>query len=197
MILIFLTNGAVLIVPGLNFAMLTRYVLQHGLLSGVLCTIGITLAISIHVIFSMLGSYQIVHSAPIIFKMVQILGSFYIAYLATKILLRIYKKNNYTGTKTSYDNPILNGFMIDLLNPFVTLFYFSLFSSLITEKSTVAHMSIYLIFILILTFFWFFSVSLLFSRQILRQQFIKYKNHIEFISGIVLYYYAIQLFFST
>ncbi|MFC3907836.1 LysE family translocator [Legionella dresdenensis] len=191
-------NGAVLIVPGLNFTLLTRYALQNGFRAAIQCTLGITLAIAVHVLCSMLGSYQLLSATPKLFKAVQIAGAFYIFYLATTIFLRILKNKPVAADcAAKIERPLLQGLMIDLLNPFVTIFYISLFASLISSNTTSMDMFTYLGFILAITFIWFSFISVVFSRAIIRDYFLKMRTVIELTSTGILYYYAQHLLVSS
>ncbi|KTD22849.1 LysE family translocator [Legionella londiniensis] len=191
-------NGAVLIVPGLNFTLLTRYALQSGLSAAIQCTLGVTLAIAVHVICSMFGSYQLLTATPKLLKAVQIAGAFYIFYLATTIFARALKNKAVT---TDYlekiEKPLVQGLMIDLLNPFVTIFYISLFASLMRSNTTAIDMFTYLGFILTITFVWFSLVSIVFSRAFIRDYFLRIRKVVELISAGILYYYGQQLLFTT
>lgn len=191
-------NGAVLIIPGLNFTLLTRYALQNGLSAAIQCTLGVTLAIAVHVIFSMLGSYQLISATPKLFKLIQIAGAFYIFYLATSIFIRALKNNAVAMEHaTTTEKPLIQGLMIDLLNPFVTIFYISLFASLMNPKTTAMDMTAYLGFIVAITFVWFSLVSVFFSRTFIRNYFLKIRKFIELFSTVILYYYGQQLLFSA
>ncbi len=191
---ILLMNGGVLIVPGLNFAILTRYALQSGLRAAIYCTAGITLAIAVHVMCAILGSWQIIKNHSVLFNLIQFLGACYIAFMASRMLFNSFKSKIEMSLNTKADgNPFFNGFIVDLLNPFVTIFYFSLFAQIMKDEVTYSQMLIDWLFILLITFVWFLLVSTGFSREAIRTRFLQYGRWVERISSIILFYFSYQL----
>jgi hypothetical protein len=69
-----IANGAVLIVPGLNFALVSRTALECGLRFGLMTALRITSGIMVDVALAMLGSYRIFAGHPLLFGVIKWMG---------------------------------------------------------------------------------------------------------------------------
>lgn len=206
---ILLVNGAILIIPGLNFYLISNISMNRGIKFGLIAAFGVTSGIMLHVFFSIIGAYKIFSEYPYIFQAIKTIGVVYIIWLAYKLIKQpIYsyftKRRNQENFVINYNAPLgnslkitfFNGFCVDLFNPYITLFYFSLFSHIMNENTSSSFLSIYAVTIFLLTIFWFGLVAVIFSRKMIQNLFQCYKNLIEIISGIFLLYFAAMLYLS-
>lgn len=197
---ILIANGAVLIVPGLNFSLISRISMHRGIQSGVITSFGITLAIMVHVIVGMMGSYKLFNKFPLVFNCVKWTGVAYILWLSLRLIWEAFNPHKVAITKKDKIGSNLdcfrNGFLVDLLNPYVTIFYVSLFSQIMKKDVNLFSLSVYGGFIFFLTLLWFILVACVFSRPLLRTLFQTYKKIIELISAGLLIYFAMKLAFS-
>ncbi len=163
----------------------------------------------LHVIFSIMGSYTIFLEYPTIFQFIKMAGVIYIMWLAYKLLkpiiynyfiLKEYiktsniKLNNKYALGNSYLSTFFNGFFVDLFNPYITIFYFSLFSQIISNNISNFSLLIYITIVFLLTITWFTLVAILFAQDIIKRNFYRYKNIIEGCSGLFLIYFAVRLY---
>lgn len=213
---IFTANFLVLVIPGINFYLISNISMNKGIKFGTISALGVTTGIMIHVVLSIFGSYAFFNEYPQIFKYIKIAGVIYIIFLAFKLLnLKQRLKSFLNHSKCSLDSnyPLKNyqndsklcnslfacfahSFFIDLLNPYVSCFYFALFTQVIDSRATKTSLAIYICFIFVLTFSWFFIIALLFSRIFMKIIFIKYRQAIECVCAIFLLYFAVRLYCS-
>jgi threonine/homoserine/homoserine lactone efflux protein len=196
---ILITNGIVMVVPGLNFYLISDVSMNKGMKFGLATAFGVTFAITIHVVFAMFGSYKFYYNYPQFFEFIKTAGVIYILWLAFKLLKSSWvnkKVDNQNALGSTFKNCFLNGFYIDLLNPYITIFYFSLFSQIINNNEAYMDMFIYALVIFLLVTTWYSLVVFLFSRHIMREFFYKNKKLVERLCAIALTYFAIKLYIA-
>jgi threonine/homoserine/homoserine lactone efflux protein len=196
---IIILNGIVLIIPGLNFSLVSRISMKQGLKFGLITTLGITLGVTVQVWLAMTGTYKILFSAPHLFKIIKWCGVLYILWIAITIargLLKTVKPHYKIRIIESLSNCFLKGLAVDLLNPYIIVFYISLFSQIINENSNTFHFLLYSSVIFLIVFLWFLIVTIIFSLNQSRHFFKRNKKYIELASCFILFFFAIKLAWS-
>lgn len=74
----------IVISPGADFVLVLRNSLNQGREAGVYSAIGISMAISIHIAYSMLGISYLISQNEWLFNLVRYLGATYLVYLGIK-----------------------------------------------------------------------------------------------------------------
>jgi threonine/homoserine/homoserine lactone efflux protein len=194
---IVITNGAILIIPGLNFSFVLHISMNRGIKFGLITAFGITLGIMSHVAFAMMGSYEIFTKFPILFNTIKWAGVLYIIWFAISLTrpLKILSLEDHDDLKKnkSLMSYFRDAYFIDLLNPFVTAFYISLFSQIMSTNVKISHLSIYSFIIFLITLGWFSIASIFFSQSVMRRLYEKNHKKIRIISACLLLYFAVQL----
>ena len=72
------------IVPGPDFAMVTRNSYLHGRRAGLLAALGIALGVQVHVFYTMFGVGLIIASAPALFTVIKTVGAVYLIVIGWK-----------------------------------------------------------------------------------------------------------------
>lgn len=198
--IILATNGAILIIPGVNFLLVAKYALLGGFSKGFYCAVGITIAIMLHTVLAIFSVSTFFKDCPIVFSGIRYVGACYLIYIGTKFLVSVLKDDpksiGQVTLKSKKIHVFLNGFLIDLFQPFVSIFYLTLFSSLIESDESFIGLFCYSITIFILTLSWFSFVAFFFSYRNMRICF-KYKGkYIQIFSAIMMYYFSSKLIFS-
>jgi threonine/homoserine/homoserine lactone efflux protein len=213
---IFTANIVVLVIPGINFYLISNVAMSKGVKFGAIAALGVTCGIMLHVVLSIFGSYTFFNEYPQIFKYIKIAGVVYIIFIAFKLLnfraILSFFRNSSSESEESNSNVINSqaqcklgnskatcffySFFVDLLNPYVSCFYFALFAQVVNSQTTYTDLGIYILFIFILTFSWFGVIALLFSRNVVQNLFGKYKQIIENLCAVFLLYFAAKLYFS-
>ncbi|BDU75999.1 LysE family transporter [Mesoterricola sediminis] len=189
-------NGAVLIVPGLNFALVSRTSLECGLRFGLMTALGITSGIMVHVALAMYGSYRIFAKHPFLFGVVKWMGVAYILWMALKLtrgLLSAPASGKPGSSRPPSGGCFRNGFLVDLFNPYVTLFYVSVFSQIMATEAGLATLSAYGVVIFVLTLGWFALVALVFAHPASRKVYEDHWKAIEALSASLLVFFAVKL----
>lgn len=197
---VLLANALILVIPGLNFSVIVRNAILYGVSAANWTAVGITAAIMVHVLIGIFSLSLTLYNYPWVFNVIKYFGCAYILYLGIRFLhISFYnaeKSNPEEKIENLNKNNFKTGFMIDILNPFVSLFYVSIFSPLLAKGNTISDLWIFFLAILILTLGWFLFVGTFFSKIFIRNIFNKYQHWIQRISGLAMFYFAYQLFMA-
>ncbi|WP_251358315.1 LysE family translocator [Kangiella sp. TOML190] len=188
--------------PGPDFAIVMRQSLIFGRRPAIVTSIGIGLAILVHVAIALVGVGALIKSTPWLFTSIKIAGALYLGYIGLQAI-RAQKSspNSKQNDKPSQQQMPLSkafrqGFMTNVLNPKATLFFFSLFTSIISTSTPIKIQLVYGIWMAFATAAWFVSLSFLLSQQKVRGFFANYGYWIDRILGAFLIGLAIMLLFA-
>lgn len=203
-ILTFTTISFLLVIsPGPNGVLFLKTVPMYGKKNGMINLIGILSATYIHGIISFLGLSAIILSSANLFMIIKILGALYLLYLGIKSLQSVLKKDI---TKKDLENQIIKeknrknsvsfieGFLTQILNPKVSMFYLAVFPHLINFKTanfseifilTSIHVSI--------IFIWFTLFIYLLGKTTKAFESNAIKNIVQSLTGTVFIYLSYKL----
>jgi len=175
--------------PGADFVMITRNSILYGRKSGLLSAIGVSIAIWVHVAYSIFGIAVIISNSIILFSIIKYFGVIYLIYLGWKTFtsksMTDIKEEDISSSITSFQFFKL-GFITNVLNPKTSLFFLSIFTQFVTVNTPIWMQLVYGLIISMAHLIWFICVSYLFTHPILLEEFYKSKKMIEKIVGILL-----------
>ena len=187
----------IVISPGADFVLVLKNSINAGRSSGILTAFGISLAIGVHITYSMLGISYLISQSEVVFTFIKYAGAAYLIYLGAKSILTANDKlekiesNSITVKPSQY---LVQGFFCNLLNPKTMLFFISLFSQLISpEQSTNNYVLLYGLYIAVLHGVWFSLVSVLFTSKALQKHLIKTKKRLNQACGVGLISFGVLL----
>ena len=196
---ILIMNGSILIIPGVNFLLVARQSVLNGASSGIYCASGITTAIVFHALLAAL-SVQILVKYPFIFAGVRYMGAAYLLYLGTTFLRKAIQnaQTSMEGVNESAQKQesFRSGFFVDLFNPFISIFYLSLFSSFTFSQNPAFELSCYISVILAISIVWFSLVALFFNHPLIRDNLQSKSRYIQALSGLAMYYFSAKVIFQ-
>jgi RhtB (resistance to homoserine/threonine) family protein len=187
----------IVISPGADFVLVLKNSINSGRSSGIFTACGISLAIGVHISYSMLGVSYLISQNEMIFTTIKYAGAAYLIYLGVKSILTANDKlekienNSITAKPSQY---LIQGFCCNLLNPKTMLFFISLFSQLISsDKSTNNYVLLYGLYIALLHGIWFSLVSVFFTSKGLQKQITKIKKRLNQACGVGLISFGVLL----
>lgn len=194
-------NGSILLIPGVNFLLIARYSILNEFSAGFYCALGVTSAIMSHVILSMFSVSVLIKKYPELFTIIRYIGGAYLFYLGSMFLLSYLKrelslKDLSKSINIKKKEAFYSGFFTDLFNPFVSIFYLSLFSMLITDNKSSFELICYFCLILIITISWFGIVAYFFTSSFIRNYFRDKNKYMQVFSGMAMYYFGAKLIFK-
>lgn len=175
--------------PGPDLAMVMRNSIVHSRRVGLFTTVGLTLGVSIHMAYCLLGIGFIISQSILAFNVIKFLGAAYLIYIGIKSLrAQPVKTSNIDQKKKTMTDwqAIKCGFLTNLLNPKVSIFFLSIFTVVITVETPLWQKATYGIAMGTLMLIWFSMVTFVFSNKHLKEKLIKIQHWIERIFGIVL-----------
>ncbi len=182
--------GAML--PGADFAIVTKNALLYSRRIGIYTALGIVAGMCIHMTYCVLGLAVIIKQSSILFHTIQYAGAAYLLYLSFMLLKpHAHKKNSRKSIKPSsaslsWKQALRQGFICNILNPKATLFFLTIFSAISTTNSSLGLNLLYALEMLFIALFWFCSLAYFISHQLISHWLNQSQKMIERILGIML-----------
>jgi RhtB (resistance to homoserine/threonine) family protein len=205
--------------PGPDFAIVLKQSLAHGRRTAIWTSLGVGTAILLHVTYSLLGLGLLLRSSELWFNVVKYAGAAYIAWIGVQSL-RAQPRSDITvggalrpdsatadsareasGRKApptvSDRSAFATGFFTNALNPKATLFFISLFVTIVSSQTPKLVQAGYGLWMAVATAGWFCLVSVLFTRAEVRGKFLRHGHWIDRALGVVFLGFAGWLALAT
>lgn len=176
--------------PGPDFAVVMRQSLVFGRRFAIITSLGIGLAIFVHVTYAVLGIGLLIQSTEWLFTLIQLAGATYLMYIGISALRA-------KPQKTEVDNQAVKavmtdgkafrqGFITNVLNPKATLFFLSLFTTLVGPETPLVVQSFYGVWMALATAAWFCFLSYILASNKVRGFFNQFGHWIDRLLGLLL-----------
>lgn len=182
--------------PGADFVMVTRNSIFYGRLAGLYSSLGVSLAIWIHVAYSIAGLALIISNSVVLFTIIKYLGAAYLIYIGWKT----FRSTSKLDIDSQAEAPGLSnlvafkiGFITNALNPKTTIFFLSIFTQVVNSETPLGLQLVYGAIISVAHLLWFGSVAMFLSHPVLLKKFQAYKNGIEKVVGGVLIAFGLKV----
>jgi RhtB (resistance to homoserine/threonine) family protein len=179
-----------LVSPGPDFVVACRNSLLYSRTIGIYTTVGFGIGICVHISYAAFGLSWLIANNELIFTVIQYLGAFYLMFIGIQSLRSFRSQiGQETATASSRISPfraVRIGFITNVLNPKATLFFLSLFSTMLTP--TVGELTLVVIAVLLVvtTILWFSLVALLISHPRFTTTLKRYEKTIQQFFGVLL-----------
>ena len=181
--------------PGPSMALIIRNSIKYGRVSGLLSSIGHAIGIGIYASISVVGLQIILINNIFVFNTIQFCGSIFLLILGILFL-----KNS--GEKLSLEddqknlNSFIQGFAISILNPKILIWFTAIFSQFI-EASSTSMTKLTMVFIASsIDGIWYIIVTIVVTGFGLKQFLENNTKTIQNISGIVLIFISLIIFYK-
>ena len=149
------TSIVVILLPGTGVLYTLSVGLGQGIRPSIVAAFGCTLGIVPHILASIVGLAAVLHTSALAFQVLKFLGVAYLFYMAWMVMredgaLQVSERR----TQTPYARIILNGILLNVLNPKLTLFFLAFlpqFVPVATGSPTLAMLWLSAVF-MVLTF---------------------------------------------
>lgn len=184
--------------PGPDFMITLKQTINYGKKYAYYSSIGIGFGIACHLAYTLLGLNVVINKFPYIFFIIKVSGALYLVYLGimsiksktSAIKIRHEHKRN-LGVKKSF----LMGFLSDLLNPKTTLFFVSIFTSIVSINTPIYIQFLYGLYCVIANILWYMMIANILSKESNLNIFNKHQAKIEKIIGVILIILGLKLIF--
>ena len=184
--------------PGPDFAIVLKQSMAHGRRTALWTSLGVGTAILLHVGYSLLGLGLLIRSSEVWFNALKYAGAAYIAWLGVQALRSSPRSATeaLAGNTSAPPSPrgaFGTGFLTNALNPKVTLFFVSLFVLVVDPRTPKLFQAGYGLWMSLATMAWFSLVSVVFTRDEVRGQFLRHGHWIDRALGVVFLGFAATL----
>ncbi|CAM2735661.1 LysE family translocator [Janthinobacterium lividum] len=176
------------IVPGPDFAMVTRNSYLHGRRAGLLAALGIALGVQVHVFYTMFGVALLIAGSPALFTAIKLAGALYLAVIGWKtwanragLVIDLHG-----GASVPRRQILLNGFLTNALNPKTTLFVISTYTQVVQPGTSLTVQFGYGLCMSGIHLAWFALVAVFFSQARFRMRMVSHQRTIDRLIGAVL-----------
>lgn len=171
--------------PGPDFAIVMRYALTGSRRLALYSSLGVALALVVHVLYCLLGVVAFLHSNLYVFRTIQLLGATYLGYLGVRLIFQK-REPTVAEAKTTHNNALVAGALTNLLNPKATLFLMSLFAQFIGQETPIWEKLAFGVSVPITALVWFSVLSVLLTHPALFQRIQRYQRGFSVCMGCVL-----------
>lgn len=173
--------------PGPDFVLVSQQTLSNGKRAGLLCSLGIALGLSVHILYSAFGLAAVIANSASAIWVIKLLGGSYLIYLGVSGL-RARARNTETIVTDGVDGQsdlktIGLGFLCNALNPKAPIYFISLFTIVLSENTPAQHLLIYGLWMMVLQFAWFSFLTILLSRPMVMDRFQALGHWIDRVAG--------------
>lgn len=154
--------------PGPDFVLVSQQTISNGKKAGLLCSIGIALGLSIHILYSAFGLAAVIANSTTALWAIKLLGGSYLIFLGIKGLraranTQPVVASQETATQRSATKTVGLGFLCNALNPKAPIYFVSLFTIVISADTSASHLAIYGIWMMAIQLAWFSLITVLLS----------------------------------
>ncbi|MEZ9775416.1 LysE family translocator [Vibrio sp. 10N.261.54.A5] len=178
----------IVISPGADFVLVLKNSVNQGRQAGIWTAIGVSLAICVHISYSMLGNSYLISQNEQLFDMIRYAGATYLIYLGLKGILSANNKlapMEDTKQSTSVWRYLAQGFLCNVLNPKTMLFFLSIFTQVISPDAENQHVALgYGLYMIFLHGLWFGVVAMLFTSKTLQKHLLRAKKRLNQACGV-------------
>ncbi|MBN7820649.1 LysE family translocator [Bowmanella yangjiangensis] len=182
--------------PGPDFAIVLKHSVSYGRRTAIFTSVGIGLAILLHVAYSLLGIGLLIQTTPWLFTALSYAAAAYLAYIGIRAMTSHSGKAAEAQAKSGHlsdKKAFVIGFITNGLNPKATLFFLSLFAVVISVTTPLQVKLVYGLYLALATGLWFVALSFLLGSGAVRT-FLQSKGYwFDRIMGILLILLAVRL----
>ena len=195
--------------PGPDFVLVSQQTLAKGRRTGLICSLGITLGLAIHITYSVLGlATLIAHSQPLL-TAIKWLGGSYLVYLGWQgiqakakkpvdLTVAIDSDANISIKKASIDTSstssiLRRGFFCNVFNPKAPVYFVAIFTLVLSPGIPLWQLAIYGVWMMVLQMAWFSTVVMLLSIPAIHRRFQRFEHWIDRVLGTAMIVLGLNL----
>lgn len=190
-----------LMTPGPDFLYVSRTAASRSRLLSVIGVLGITLGVSFWAAASILGLALLFTRYPVVQGVVMVLGGAYLTYLGSQLLkvrqnTVLDEQSHQSLPQTTVKKEFMRGLLVNLSNVKAVVYFASVMSLVLANLTETWQIWTALLIITFETFFYFYLVSVLFSRKIVKQFYSQYSRYIDNAAGVIFAFFGLYLIYN-
>jgi len=176
--------------PGPDFAVVSRYSLSFGRKAGYWVALGIAAGIIIHVAYSLVGVALIIHQTPWLYQTLLVVGALYLGVIGTQAIKAkprtTMSSDEFDAIKPKKRKAFIVGFITNGLNVKATLFFLTLFTTIIAPETPFSVKFGYGVYLVIATGAWFLFLTWLLTQPAIFKRVWRYSHWVDRAMGLAL-----------
>lgn len=186
--------------PGPDFVMVSQQSLTNGRRAGILCSLGIALGLSVHIIYSSIGMAALVSESSYVLTVLKWLAGLYLIYLGVKGLSSkpaTVESADLTEVKRLSSFKLISlGFFCNALNPKAPLYFLAMFTLVLSPDMPMYQLFLIGSWMMIVQFVWFSLVALLLSKPAVKNKFRALGHWVNRAMGSIMLLFGLRLLLS-
>ena len=186
--------------PGPLFVLIVRNSLVYSRKSGIWTAVGIAVGNAIHIIYSVTGIALIISTSETAFNIIKFLGAGYLVYLGIKtFLIKAETQKADAANEHKEISPFKAakiGFLTNILSPKASLFFASIFATVISSNPPLWVVIFLMIAMPINSFVMASIISIFFTQKQVKSVYLKYQYIFNKILSVALILLAIIIAFK-
>ena len=183
--------------PGPSFLIVARTAVATNRLNGVKIALGLGAGTVIWSSAALLGLNVLFHALPPLFIAMKVLGALFLLWIAFQIFSHAKTPLDMSEAGDARGNPFLKGFLVQISNPKVVVFFGSIFIAMLPAQVP-TWMVLALIAIVSFNEVWWYSlVALFFGAVPVRNFYLRAKAWIDRVTGAFLGLLGLKLLWSA
>lgn len=183
LITLFSLHLVALISPGPDFFIVVKNSLANGRNAGILTALWIATGLSVHIGYSILWLGYLISQSIIIFTALKVIWWCYLVWIGYQSWKSKWSSLEQQLSKThpakSNREAFSNGFLTNVFNPKATLYFLSVFTTLITPDIQKSSLIMLGIILMAMTALWFSVVACFFAKTTIRSWYDRGQNTIN------------------
>jgi threonine/homoserine/homoserine lactone efflux protein len=173
--------------PGPSFLITARTAVARSRLDGIKVALGLGAGTVVWSSAALLGLNVLFHAVPILFIAMKIAGALFLLWIAWQIFVHAHEPLNMDqadGAATR--NPFVSGFLVQISNPKVVVFFGSIFIAMLPTQVPMWMIVALIVVVSFNEVWWYSVVALFFGAGPVRSFYLRAKSWIDRVTGVFL-----------
>jgi threonine/homoserine/homoserine lactone efflux protein len=200
-LLTLLSIGAIqllaVISPGPSFLITARTAVAQSRADGLKVALGLGAGTVIWSSAALLGLNAVFHAVPVLFMAMKVAGALFLLYIAFMIFRHAAEPLKIDGSGERLANPFLKGFLTQIANPKVAVFFGSIFIAMLPAQVPPWMVLALIAIVTINEVCWYSVVALFFGAGPVRSFYLRAKAWIDRVTGLFLGALGLRMLWSA
>jgi len=174
--------------PGPSFLITARTAVARSRSDGIKVALGLGAGAGLWAIATLFGLNLLFQQVPVLYKVMQFAGGLFLLWIAYKIVRHAAEpiRLDAIGGDGRLDHPFVKGFLTQISNPKVVLFFGSVFIAMLPHDIPLWMMLTLVLIVSFNDFWWYTAVALFFGSGPVRNFYLRAKKWIDRVTGLFL-----------
>ena len=183
--------------PGPSFLITARTAVAQSRGDGIKVALGLGAGTVIWSAAALLGLNAVFHAVPVLFMGMKIAGALFLLYIAWMIFAHAAEPLKIEGGGEVAGNPFVKGFLTQIANPKVAVFFGSIFIAMLPAQVPLWMTAALIVIVSFNEVWWYSVVALFFGAGPVRNFYLKAKAWIDRVTGLFLGVLGLRLLWSA